>query len=197
MWTTQSASAAGANSSSRRGGEIAVVALSREAPELLGGELMTNIRKSIRINAPVDRVYEFMSNPENLVEVWPNMIEVSNVQTKPDGGRSYDWVYKMAGMKFHGHADTIAVEKNKRSVVKNDRGIPSTFEWTFAGEDGGMLLSVAVEYAIPVPLGQKLAERLVSKMNERDAETLLENVKARVELGAPAMMGSRAQPPRS
>ncbi len=158
---------------------------------------MTNIRKSIRINASVDRVFEFMSNPENLVEVWPNMIEVSNVQTKPDGGRSYDWVYKMAGMKFHGHAESIAVEKNKRSVVKNDKGIPSTFEWTFSGDNGGMLLSVSVEYAIPVPLGQKLAERLVARMNERDAETLLENVKARVEMGMQATTGTRAQPQRS
>lgn len=157
---------------------------------------MAKITKSTRINASVDRVFEYLSNPENLLEVWPNMVEVSNIQMKPDGGRAYDWVYKMAGMKFHGHADTTALEKNKRTVVKNDKGIPSTFEWTFAGEDGGMRLTVSVEYTIPVPLVQKLAEKLVHRMNERDAETLLENIKARVEMMEPATAGARAPTPR-
>ena len=46
---------------------------------------MPNIRKSVRIDAPLDRVFEYLAQPENLLEIWPNMIEVSNVQHRPDG----------------------------------------------------------------------------------------------------------------
>jgi uncharacterized protein YndB with AHSA1/START domain len=155
---------------------------------------MAKITKSVRINASVDRVFDYLSNPEHLLEVWPNMMEVSNIKQTADGGRSYDWVYKMAGLKFHGHADTVAIEKNKRIVVKNDTGIPSTFEWTYAGEDGGMRLSVSVEYTMPVPVLHKLAEKLVHRMNERDVDTLLEHIKGRVESMEPATMRARPTP---
>ena len=148
---------------------------------------MRTIRRSVEISAPVEEVFEFMTQPENLPSIWPSMVEVKNVTRAPDGAHSFDWTYKMAGIKFRGHAATVDVERNRRTVVRNDKGIPSTFVWTFrpAGE-GRASVTIVVEYAIPQKLLRALAEPLIAKLNEHEAETVLANLKARMEIGRAA-----------
>jgi uncharacterized protein YndB with AHSA1/START domain len=53
---------------------------------------MAKIEKSILINAPVEKVFAFTAEPNNLLEIWPSMLEIKNVESVPNGGRRYDWV---------------------------------------------------------------------------------------------------------
>ncbi len=145
---------------------------------------MAKIHKSITINAPVERVFDYASHPENLPEIWPSMVEVKNPQRKEDGSHSFDWVYKMAGVHFRGHSDTVEVEKNKHLKLKSTEGIQNTFDWSYSGENGTTRVEMSVDYSVPVPLLGKLAEPFVAKLNEREAQTVLENLKARLESGA-------------
>ena len=109
------------------------------------------------------------------------MLEVKNVQSLPNGGYRYDWVYKMAGMRFEGQTETTEVIQNQRVVAKNESGIPSTFIWTYQPEDGGTRVTVNVDYTVPGAALGKLAEPIIHKMNEHEGETLLANLKARME----------------
>ncbi len=141
---------------------------------------MKTIHRSIAINAPVARVFAFLNDPAHLPEVWPNMVEVSNIRVLPES-YSFDWVYKMAGIKFNGSAHSIAFARDKLAVVKNETGIRSLFRWTFEDRAGRTNLDLQIEYAIPMVLGGKLAETIIARMNEHDAEGLLANIKARLE----------------
>ncbi len=147
---------------------------------------MAKISRTVEIDAPVERVYAFMTDPNNMPEVWPSMVEVSNVQRRDDGSHSFDWVYKMAGIRFEGHADAQEVEKNRRVVSKNDSGIPSTFHYTYESVDGKTRLTMEAEYTIPNKVLNKLAEPIVRRINEHEADVLLQNVKARMELAEEA-----------
>ena len=114
------------------------------------------------------------------------MVEVANVEHKADGGHSFDFVYKMAGVRLHGHSATVQAERNKRIVTKNVGGIPSTFDYhyeTFGA--GGTRLTLNVEYSIPGVVLSRLAEPLVHRINEHEADHLLQNLKARMELARP------------
>ncbi len=142
---------------------------------------MAKIEKTILINAPVEKVFAFMAKPENLPEIWPSLQEVRNVQPLPNGGHAYDWTYKMAGIHVEGHAEWIEFVKNERIVDKNKSNIPSTFVWTYRPEGGGTRVSVSVDYSIPSAILGKLAEPVVHKMNEHEAETILTNLKIRME----------------
>lgn len=142
---------------------------------------MAKIEKSIFINASVEKVFDFMLEPTNILVIWPSMLEVKNVQSSPNGGYRYDWVYKMAGMRFEGQTETTEVIQNQRVVAKNESGIPSTFIWTYQPEDGGTRVTVNVDYTIPGAALGKLAEPIIHKMNEHEGETLLANLKARME----------------
>ncbi len=142
---------------------------------------MAKLTKSITIHTPVDKVYKYLSVPTNLLEVWPSMVEVRDIQQHPDGRLTYHWKYKMAGMFFEGDTDTVEVIENQRVVAKNTGGIPSTFVWTYQAENGGTKLTVEVEYTVPMPVLGKLAEAAVVKLNEHEADTLLANIKTRME----------------
>lgn len=142
---------------------------------------MAKFEKSIFVNARLEKVFAFMAEPNNLLEIWPSLLEVRNVQPLPNGGYCYDWTYKMAGMRFEGQAEWTEFVKNSRIVNKNESGIPSTFVWTYQAEDGGTRVSVSVEYTTPGAALGRLAEPVIHKINEHEGETILANLKARME----------------
>jgi uncharacterized protein YndB with AHSA1/START domain len=141
---------------------------------------MATIKKSININAPVEKVFEDLT-PEHLPEVWPSLVEVNNIQELPNGGFSWDWVYKMAGMRFTGSSEHTEVVPNERTVTLSTGGIDSTITWEYQPVDGGTKFTTTVEYKVPIPLLGKLAESIIVKMNENESNVLLANVKAMME----------------
>lgn len=138
---------------------------------------MAKIKKTININAPVEKIFDYASEPTNLPEFWPSMVEVKNV--KKD--KSFSWVYKMAGMHFKGSSEIAESIANERRVTKSSSGIPNKFVWTYQSEQAGTKLTLEIEYTVPVPLLGKLAEAFIVKMNEHEADTMLANLKARME----------------
>jgi uncharacterized membrane protein len=147
---------------------------------------MPTIRKTIDIAAPVDRVFAFVADPRHLPEIWPSLVEVSNVTPHAGGGNGFDWVYKMIGVKVRGHSEDVEVVPNARMVSRSESGIPNTFRWLYEGADGTTHLTVEIDYEVPTPVIGRLLRPLVGKLNELDAETLLRNLKSRMEQPAPS-----------
>jgi uncharacterized membrane protein len=139
------------------------------------------IRKSVSIEAPVDRVFDYLTDPTHFPDIWPSLLEVDHVSRHADGSHSFDWVYKMAGLKFRGHAETIELQKNRLIVAKAESGIPSTFRWTYDGSNGSTHLTLEIEYSLPTPVLKRFAEPIIGKLNEHEAEALLKNLKATME----------------
>ena len=142
---------------------------------------MAEIKRSISINAPVEKVFAFIEDPVNFPEVWPSMMEIKDVEELPTGGRKYNWVYKMLGVRLEGTTETTEYVANQRIVSKSAGGIETTFVWELLPEGEGTKLNVSIEYTVPVPVLGKLAEGLIVKLNEREADTLMANLKDRLE----------------
>jgi uncharacterized protein YndB with AHSA1/START domain len=138
---------------------------------------MAKITKSIFINAPVEEVFEYHTDPNNNTQYWPSMVEVKNIEDNPVGGKKFNWVYKMAGIRFEGTTTPIEWVPNKRLVVKSAGGIESTFVYDYTPEGQGTRLSMEVDYKVPVPVLGKLAESFILRSNEREADTVLANIK--------------------
>lgn len=155
---------------------------------------MAKIQKSIEIEAPLREVYDFFTNPENLPEVWPSLVEVSNIAWGAEGADSFDWVYKMAGIRFHGRSETRERKPYEKVVFQNKSGIPSTFIYSYSKRDGNCWLTMEVDYEIPGKVLSKLAEPFVRRLNEHEADVLLENLKARMELTGEAAAKKRRAP---
>jgi uncharacterized protein YndB with AHSA1/START domain len=147
---------------------------------------MEKIRKFTFIEAPPAKIFGYLTDATHLPEIWPSMVEVSNVQTKPDGAHSFDWTYKMAGVRFHGHSETIEVQRDRLRLVRNASGIPSTFRWTFEPRAEGTDLALEIEYEMPRQLLARLAAPFLRRLNDREADALVHNLKERMEAGEPA-----------
>ena len=152
---------------------------------------MTKIKKSIQINAPLEEVFEYFANPENLPEIWPSMLEVSNV-VRHNGTGSFDWIYKMAGMRFNGHSEVVELEANERMVTRSKKGIATTVSSTYTRVGNMTKVSVEIDYEIPGRLLRKMADPIVRRLNDRETSTLLSNLKDRMELSESTMKRSAA-----
>ncbi len=142
---------------------------------------MATVERSITINAPVEKVFGYVGEPTNLLEIWPSLVEAKDVQRLPTGGHRFRWVYKMAGVRLAGTSEDAEYVANQRIVAKTTGGIGSTVTWRFQPEGSGTKVSVEADYSVPVPVLGKLAEALVVRQNEREAELVLANLKARLE----------------
>jgi len=143
---------------------------------------MTKTVKSITIKAPVEKVFNYISEPTNLPEIWPSLVEVKDVQKLPSGGTRNRWVYKMAGILLEGTSEETEYVPNQRLVSKTKGGAESTQTWMFQPEAGGTKVTFEVEYTVPIPVLGKLAEAIIVKMNEHEGELILANLKARMEV---------------
>jgi len=142
---------------------------------------MAKVQKSVTINAPVEKIFKYISDPTNLPEFWPSLIEVSDVKPLPNGGNRNRWVYKMAGVRFEGTSEDAERVPNQRLVSKTKGGVESTQTWTFKPEDSGTKVTFTVEYTVPIPILGKLAEAIIVRMNEHEADITMANLKTRME----------------
>ena len=142
---------------------------------------MAKVKASDTIEAEAEKIFEYVSDRSNLPEIWPSLVEVSEIKPLPNGGCTNRWVYKMMGIRLEGTSEDTEYIKNQRIVNETKGGIDSTQTWLFQPESSGTKVTFEVEYSIPVPVLGKLAEAVIVKMNENEGKAILGNLKAVME----------------
>jgi uncharacterized membrane protein len=142
---------------------------------------MATVNKSITINTPVEKVFKYATEPSNLPEIWPSLVENKLVERLPNGGNKTQFVYKMAGMRFEGISEDTEFIPNQRVVSKTEEIVESEMIWEYQSEGEATKVTFRVEYTVPIPLLGKLAEAFIVKQNDNEAEVILANLKARME----------------
>jgi uncharacterized membrane protein len=141
---------------------------------------MAELKKSVFVDAPVEEVFGYLRDPMSNVEWLPSMEEIKEVRGEGVGAR-FRWVYRMAGIALEGESTATEFVPNERFTTQSSGGVESTWYWTFAPEGGGTRINVVIEYKVPIPVLGRLAEALVVKQNDRELDTAMANIKARVE----------------
>jgi carbon monoxide dehydrogenase subunit G len=143
---------------------------------------MIRVEKSITIDAPAAKVFDYMDDPMSNLEYLPGMEEVRDIhKTEDHVGTHFSWTYRMAGLPFNGETTVLEWVKDRRMVTQGKGGISNRWSFDFEPAGKGTHLSLAVEYEIPVPVVGRLAEAVIRKQNERSAELALSNIKAKME----------------
>lgn len=135
------------------------------------------VENVVKINAPVEEVYAFTSDPSKLIE-WQEMVESVDHEGEVTVGSQYTDIRKFLGQEMRTTMEITRVEPNKLYATKALSG-PVHYEMTFSFEacdDGGTLMHTTVEGE---PTGFfKMAERPFEKQLEKamiqDRETLKE-----------------------
>lgn len=143
---------------------------------------MPKIERTIIIDAPVEKVFNYVhKDPSSLLEIWPSLVEVKDVERLPNGGNRFRWVYNLAGVRLEGTSEDIEYIPNQHVVSKTKGGVDATYTWTYDPEDGGTRMTEEVEYTVPIPVLGRVAEAFIIRANEREADLFLANLKDKME----------------
>ncbi|PIS04763.1 MAG: hypothetical protein COT81_04735 [Candidatus Buchananbacteria bacterium CG10_big_fil_rev_8_21_14_0_10_42_9] len=144
---------------------------------------MPRVTRIVSIDAPNDKVIDYISNVENHPAFISALKSVDNINgdyKKP--GTSWDWTFVMSGVELKGKAKTQNYEPGKVYSFKTDGSINSTFTYSVEPEDSGTRLSIDVDYEIPKNvLGKVVDAAVIERLNEQEAEQGGNNLKAILE----------------
>ncbi|MFC2006105.1 SRPBCC family protein [Chloroflexota bacterium] len=140
---------------------------------------MATVDKEVIVNAPIEKIFSYISDPSNWPEFWPSLMKIEDVQSLPKGGYSAKYEYKMAGVRFKGTGQYTEFVPNNWIVVQTKGGIQSTITCTFRSIEGKTRVTLTIEYKVPILLLGKLAEFVILKMNDREADLVMFNLQIR------------------
>ncbi len=140
---------------------------------------MATIHKSIDIDAPAERVFEMLTNPKRLPEYAPGLISVEDIrQTEQHIGDSFRATYSVLGLHFPMTFTATEYEQPTKLTMRFEGGMKGTWTWLLEPRGKSTHLTTAMEYEMAGGiLGKAMNAVLVERMNEKNAERLLENLK--------------------
>lgn len=111
------------------------------------------VAKSITIDAPINEVFGYTTNPKNLSMLMPNMKLVTSISPPTPGvGQNWYWEYKSMGTTFKGKSRVVEFNQPTRYVVQSqqegEKGSPDLWIYTLSKGDMGTKVTLEVEYTI-------------------------------------------------
>ncbi len=140
---------------------------------------MSKVSKSIRINSPVDKVFDYVANPENWPTYVTSLITLKNVSDNvPVSGTTFEWCYRMLGINLEGKGSVVEFERHRKFALKMNSSFQMVQTFLFEGDSASTLLTFHIDYEVPGKVLGVLANRLIiEKINIKEAEAVLKKVK--------------------
>jgi uncharacterized membrane protein len=142
---------------------------------------MVTVDKEIMIKAPPEKIFNFVIKPSNLPQIWPSLMAINNEQLLPNGGYNAKWVYKMCGVHFQGASEVVDIIPYRWFTSKTWGAIDNTISWTFRARNSLTRVTITTDYQVPLRGLNHLAETVVAKINEQEADLILNNLRVKLE----------------
>ena len=144
---------------------------------------MPVVENSIVINAPMEKVFGILDDPERYPAFFAGVVGISDVsRTEERIGDSGSMKYSVLGIHFDVQFTIQAWEENKAIVSRLEGAFPGKVTTTFNEQDDGVKVTQTFDYTIGGGvLGRALNAVVVERMNERNAQHTLENLKTLCE----------------
>lgn len=151
---------------------------------------MLRIEKSTMIDAPVEKVFEYVNDPSHAPEYMTGVHEISDVRPLPNGGYSYKVAYRIAGLHTDVMGEDIEVVPNERIVSHAHSAVDDVkFTLTFERvEDGKTRFTCVEEHTIQGGFLGKLGESFLARYYDHATELTLATLKAQIESSIPAVI---------
>jgi carbon monoxide dehydrogenase subunit G len=140
---------------------------------------MSEIHKSLTIDAPAEKVYAFVDNPENFSQYTPNVERVVDIKrTDARVGDSFHAVYKAMGVTFDEKFTVTEHQPPRKLGSSFEGGMKGTFDWTFEPQGQQTKTSVDIRYELAGgPLGKAVDALVLERTNEKTIEGMLQNMR--------------------
>lgn len=145
---------------------------------------MIKIEQSTVINRPIEEVFSYVTDIDNLPMWSGEIVESRKTSDGPTGeGTTFDLLVKALGRKIENTHEISAYEPNSKFGIKITSGpVLGEAEYSFEPVNGGSKVSVEVEAEAGGFF--KLADPLVARTLQRQYEANLATLKDLLEAGA-------------
>jgi uncharacterized membrane protein len=146
---------------------------------------MTTLERSVYIDdATTDDIDAVSLDPSRLPEWYAGVESVEPDGVFPEPGGQVDMVYKAAGATLHIKMTSLELERGEYALYRMEGMMEGTTRWVHTPEANGVRLTATFDYELPGGgLGKVVDKLLVERMNAKNLEDSLENLKALVEGG--------------
>lgn len=143
----------------------------------------TKHKKSVHVDAPVEKVFDYVKDPAHFYAAMPagkhEKNVLGNVKVAPEGvGTTYEWTAREFGIKVSGVMTREEYVVNERIVDRSSTG--PIWTWAFEPDGAGTTLTLAYEYSTRIPLVDKVVDKIAWNADEY-LETMLAVYKEAVE----------------
>lgn len=142
---------------------------------------MVRIEREVWIDAQPERVFEYMASPENHPAVMPSLQKIENVEAVPNGGHRGEFRFKMVGVPVKGRFEDIEYTPSERRVYEMTGDTEGSMQYSFEPENGGTRFTCVMDAKFPSRVLDTVLRPVARRYNEREIETMLENVKTLME----------------
>ncbi len=137
---------------------------------------MATWKNSIVIDAAADKVFAYVDDPMNYPTWLPNMVEVRNV-IGTGAGQQYEWTFKMGGLLHRGQTVIVEYVPNTSASHQIIGNINALWDYDVEPQEQETVLTIGVDYSVPIPVLGRLAEHIVVRELGRQFDVALQNVK--------------------
>lgn len=142
---------------------------------------MVELELETEIDASPEEVFDYIADPHNHEKFLPSLVSISNVGDN-DVGKEGEYVYKMVGQSMDGRFFDVEFDRPTRRSYELEGDLEGTVTWTIEGTDGGSRVHYHQEIDLPGPdLLDPIAEPVAGKFLQREADSMMENLKLLVE----------------
>lgn len=140
---------------------------------------MAQITRSIKINAPLSKVFDYVTNPENWTRYVTSLVDVRNVSDEvPSAGTTFEWTYRMLGINNDGTGKIGEFEKDKKFTMEMEGSFPIKETFNFQGDATSTELNFEIHYDVPGKVLGVIADKLIiERLNVKEADVVLNKVK--------------------
>lgn len=144
---------------------------------------MIELEAETTIDASPETVFEFLADPNNHPKILPSLVEISNVEDT-DIGKRGRYIFKMVGQAMEGEFSDIEFDRPKRRAYDLTGDIVGTVTWSIEGAEEGAHVVYTQENEPPGPdLLESITEPIAQTILQREADTMMENLRTLVEQG--------------
>lgn len=144
---------------------------------------MPSVTQDIIVEAPPEKVFRFVSDPNRAPTFIPGLNRISNLSSaKPKVGRTWEWEFNWFGVVLSGQTECRQFDPPRVYQFETLTGAKSRWTYRCDAQNGHTKLNLEVEYEIPQNLLAKIAAApVLEKMNRNRAAEVLANIKALLE----------------
>ncbi len=144
---------------------------------------MAKLRKSIVISSPAETIFRTLDDPNAMSLYVPSVTNVGDVQQSEKRiGDTFRVTYGLMGMHFDMEFTNTEYEPSKKIARRFEGGMKGRMAYTLEPQGDYTRVSFDVDYEMSGGvLGKAIDKLLVERMNEKNAERMLENLKMMAE----------------